>query len=437
MGRCCGRAIGTVAAAVMLLCTTPLCHIRPGAWVPRVLLPLWATSAAQAAMAQAGEDQGSASGNARSETAMSDLARVPGKIRRALFEAQALREEGDFAGAVRVLEECRSKHAEQDHVLLRFHLANALVMAERAAEALEEYQAAIDLDPHFVQSWINLGQVAYTVERFGLAGEAFVRAHQESPAPQAGLLYNAAVAYYLDEQPDQAVRLLLDLTAGGHREPQLEWYRLLLFACLELERIEEVAGSIDRMLELFGEDPEAWRLLYQFAANAGDYRRAAVALTVGDYLEPFGRDELMQAGDLFLAIGVPVQACVFYERALSDSASARELEHLSSAYLASHDRQRAQQTLTRALSQQPTARLWSLQGDLHYMHERYADADEAYRMCSQLDSTRGRAHLMMGRCALELGRREEAIAHLESATRHPPQAGPARELLRRIRASVP
>jgi tetratricopeptide (TPR) repeat protein len=375
-------------------------------------------------------------GSARAQDGSGDLAQVPGSIRRALFEAQALREEGDFAGAAHALEECRRKHPDQDHVLLRFHLANALVMAERPADALGEYQAALDLDPHFAQAWINLGQVAYSLERFGVAGEAFVRAHQESPAPQAGLLYNAAVAYYLDEQADQAVELLLDLTGGGHGEPELEWYRLLLFASLDLERIEDVAVPIDQMLERFGGDPEAWRLLYQYAANAGDFRRAAVALTVGDYLGPFGRDELMQAGDLYLAIGVPAQACVFYERALSDSAAPRELEHLSSAYLASHDEVRAQETLTRALSAQPTARLWSLQGDLHYMQGRYDEAHLAYRTCSRLDSTMGRPHLMMARCVLELGRREEAIAHLEVAKRHPEQAQSAEELLRRIRADI-
>jgi hypothetical protein len=52
-----------------------------------------------------------------------------------------------------------------------------------------------------------------------------------------------------------------------------------------------------------------------------------------------------------------------------------------------------------------------------------------------MDSTKGRPDLMMGYCAYELGRPEDAVAHLERAATFADQEKTALDLLSRIKSA--
>jgi tetratricopeptide (TPR) repeat protein len=350
-------------------------------------------------------------------------------------EAQVLRDSAKAQAAVSVLENCLRDNPEDDHPLLRFHLGTALLEAERYADAIGQFQEVTRLDPSYAEAWLNLGRAAFAAGRYQLAAEGFRRGYEESPAPLPEALYYAGTAHYLAGEPGAAAEILEDLIHANQQKPRKEWYRLLLHTCLQLERDDLAADAQAGLIKHFSADPEAWHMLHEYAAGSGDYRRAALALTVADYLKPLNRDQLLRAGDLYLAIGVPIKACAFYERALADSASVAESERWVSAQMAAHDWPQAQQVLTQALGRSPAAGLWSLQGDLSYMKQDYAASYEAYRECARHDSTRGRPHLMMARCALQLGREQEALRHLAIARDFPAQARSAEELRRQIQSS--
>jgi tetratricopeptide (TPR) repeat protein len=168
------------------------------------------------------------------------------------------------------------------------------------------------------------------------------------------------------------------------------------------------------------------------AAGAGDYRQAVVALTIKGYLVPLTREEQMQLGDLYAVIDVPEEASHRYETAMSDNASTKELERLASAYLAAHDSQAALCTLDRALAMDPTPRLWSLYGDLHFMEKNYEDAYRVYEKSSNMDGAEGRAFLMMAYRAIELGNKDDAKAQLQKAAGYPNQESKALDILGKI-----
>jgi tetratricopeptide (TPR) repeat protein len=65
------------------------------------------------------------------------------------------------------------------------------------------------------------------------------------------------------------------------------------------------------------------------------------------------------------------------------------------------------------------------------MEQRYDEAYDAFSHCWDLDRLNGRAALMLGYCALELGRTDEAIPHLKDAAEFPDYSGNANALLRR------
>lgn len=370
---------------------------------------------------------------AAGDDAIDAVTDVPRKGRVTLFKANAAREDGDIAGAARIIVEFLEKHPDQDHFWLRFHLgANQLELGEREA-AMASFQRTAELEPRFSQGWLSLGQTAYDLGRYAVAAEAIRRGWETSEAKPPYLLYYAAASHILAGEPRRALPLLEDLVSGDRGEPELDWYRALVSAAIDVEEFDRGRRAVDGMLARFPGEADAWELAFQFAASTGDYRQAAVALTVVSYLRPLTREERLQLGNVYATIGVPAEASEWYAAALKDGGEVEEWERLASAYLAAYESEAALATIQQALDREPTVRLWSLLGDLHYMEQEYAAAYDAFGECVAMDPERGRAWLMQGYCALELGRLDAAAAHLERAAGFADHADTARELLKRVR----
>jgi tetratricopeptide (TPR) repeat protein len=370
----------------------------------------------------------------RLERRIDDVASMPAEARVALFEAMQQREDGDPARAVVTILDFLDEHPDLDHFLVRFHLAVGHTQSGNSALALEEYQRSVALEPLFAQGWLNLGELAYGMGRFGVAAEALLRGYEVSDYKEARVLYFAAAAFVMDERPAEAIPHLETLVSGALGEPSLEWYRVLLMAFIDLGDAEKGSAAVDAMLARFANDPEAWRLAFRYAAGVSQYREAAVLLTVAGYLRPLSTEERMTLGDLLLSSGLPAQASACYAAAVTDESSAQDLERLASAYLASYDTDSARTALERALGREPSPRLWSLLGDLCFMDNDHSGAYDAYSRCAEDAPESARAALMMGYCAIQLERNEEAIAALERAAASPEQAGKARQLLDALRA---
>jgi tetratricopeptide (TPR) repeat protein len=78
-------------------------------------------------------------------------------------------------------------------------------------------------------------------------------------------------------------------------------------------------------------------------------------------------------------------------------------------------------------------KLWLLLGELHAMEEEYPEALDAFRESARLDPAAGRAFLMMGYSALQMGRKRDAIEALEKAVEYPRQKEDALRLLEQVR----
>jgi tetratricopeptide (TPR) repeat protein len=353
---------------------------------------------------------------------------------RVVYEAQQLIEKEEYDKAIRILETYIERHADRNHCLLEFTLGNALYLAGDKESCLEHFQAAEEMNPAFAAAWVNLGQVAYDLKRYGLAARALTTGFEvaEEDEKDPDLLYYAAVAHILDGHQERAAPILEALVAGRHGNPAKEWFQALLNIYLDLNREKKAEALIDRMMQLYGDQPETWKLSYRFEASRENYRMAAVALTVYSYLTPLTREETILLGDLFATIGVPLLACIQYERALASGASPEEYERLASAYLAAHRPVQARQTLVEALKERATPTLWSLVGDMNYMEDDFEGAYHAFQESARLDPKGGRAYLMMGYCALQMDEEKLAADALEKAKGFPKQRKVAEELLTRV-----
>ena len=135
------------------------------------------------------------------------------------------------------------------------------------------------------------------------------------------------------------------------------------------------------------------------AASRQDFRQAAVAPTIADYLEPLDPDRLRQLGDLYAACGVPLQAARCYDRALDqasaetepDSAATRrrrgDIARLATAWLAAHDPGTARAILEATTAADPDfGRGWLLLGYAALDQDDVPAARAAWRR-AQADST--------------------------------------------------
>ncbi len=357
--------------------------------------------------------------------------------KKALFRARNRQDEGDFEGAAEVMSGWLEGQPDRAHHLLLFNLALSHFALEQSGLAYEDLTRAVELEPRYGRGWLRLGEAAYELEKYAEAGEAFGRAYDLTPEHTPEILYYAGVSLLMGKEPDGALTTLEKLL-NNHREgADLDWYQALISAGIEAGRPGRVEVFMDHLLADNPSVPRAWELSYQFAAGQEDYRAAAVSLTVTGYLRPLTRGEAVQLGDLYAVISVPVRAARYYEQAMAmpaatasvEAGRGEEFERLASAWLRAHDYDRARATLQTALSEKETVGLWSLLGDLEYLDEDFEAALTAFGHVCELDPDFGRGWLMMGYCAIELGREADARRYLGKAAEYPGQATTARNLL--------
>lgn len=364
-----------------------------------------------------------------------DFDDVPGRARLAMVKASAARDGGRLDEAVDMLLAIVEERPGDDHPLLRYHLGNTLMLADREAEAVTHFTAAVAAEPAFGAAWLGLGQAAYAVEDYATAGDALERAYRHDEDPDPTLLYYAGASLLLAADPAGGARVLEDLVSGAHGPPELDWYRALVSACVDLDDHARGDRAVRSLLAAHPDASEAWRLAFQHAASHGDNLAAAVALRVKSHLAPLDATETVQLADLYRLLDVPVLAGELYASVLDDAAEPEDFERLVATHLAAHDGTAARRVLDAALAEAPTARLWSLLGDLASLEEDYATGRDAFAAAAEMDPDDGRAALMLGWCLLELDESDEAVRHLERARGFPDQAEAADSLLRQARRS--
>ena len=358
--------------------------------------------------------------------------------KKALFRARGKQDDGDFEEAASIMSEWLGGDPERAHPLLLFNLALSHFALEQDRLAYEDLTQAVELEPRYGRGWLRLGEAAYELEKYTEAGEAFWKAYDLTPEHTPEILYYAGVSLLMGKEPERALGALEKLL-NEHREgADLDWYQAMISAGIEAGRPGVVEPFVDRLLEDHPSEARAWELAYQFGIGREDYKAAAVSLTVAGYLRPLSHDETVQLGDLYAMISVPVQAARYYEEAMEvpaadvETGRADEFERLASAWLGAHDHDRARSTLKTALAEKETVGLWSLLGDLEYMDGDFGAALTAFGSACDLDQDFGRGWLMMGYCAIELGRETEARRHLNRAAEYPGTEASARNLLGRV-----
>ncbi len=376
---------------------------------------------------------------------------IPVRVRMVLLQVQPLMEKKAYGSAA---EKVRSflpppnetsgsrqvKNSVYAHYLLYFTLGNCEFLMARYPEAIDAYQAAIQLKPAYPPAWFNLARANYELERFAKAGNCFISGYDRAVEREAQPLYYAASCFNLAQQYDRSRAVFERLLKNHPADVQPAWKGVLVQALLALNQprqalphIEELAGNADsdelgqwqallfsQYMELGMNDrargyateltmtyplePRWWKALAHLETAVGDYRAALVAMTVYRSLIPFSPSEKKLVADLYLQEDIPAKAVPMYASLLADGHDPLIAEKISRCYLKLDRPDRALEWIDRALSQHPGEKLFTMKGDILYEQKRYKDAYTAFEAAVRLKGkTSGRAWLMMGYCALNAG----------------------------------
>ncbi len=376
---------------------------------------------------------------------------IPVRVRMALLQVQPLMEKKAYASAAKKVRSFlpppnetggsgQGKNSVYEHYLLYFTLGNSEFLMARYPEAIDAYQAAIQLKPAYPPAWFNLARANYELERFEKAGDCFISGYEHAVEKAAQPLYHAASSFNLAQQYDKSRVVFERLLKNHPADVKPAWKGVLVQALLALDQprralphIEELAGNaggdergqwqallLSQYMELgmndrarryaaeltmeFPLEPRWWKALAHLETSVGDYRAALVAMTVYGSLIPFSPSEKKLVADLYLQEGIPAKAAPMYASLLADGHDPLIVEKISRCYLKLDRPDRALEWIDRALSQRPGEKLFTLKGDILYELKRYKDAYMAFEAAVRLKGkTAGRAWLMMGYCALNDG----------------------------------
>jgi tetratricopeptide (TPR) repeat protein len=363
--------------------------------------------------------------------AESEAPKLTPEVQKVVYEAQQLMEKKDYLKAEGCLRKFIEKNRKRPHYLVEFTLANCLTMLSgRDKDAVLHYRAAANLYPGFVAAWQNMGKIYFDLNQYDEAGDCLLQAYELSEKNDFSLLYYAAVSYIMAEKGEKALPHLELLASGEVGHPKTEWLEALLKVYMDLKFKEKAFAVVRRLIDENGDDPRWWKILAQLHLQQSDYKPAVAALTVHSYLTPLKKQDVVLLGDLTNAIGVPLRAAAYYEKALSLENNVGDYEKLASAYIGAHRPAKAIEVLDRALEKKPTSGLWFMMGQVLYEEENFDKAYNAFNQSARIDPKSGRAYLMMGYCALQMDKKETARSAFQKACRFPRQEKTAKRLLR-------
>ena len=351
-------------------------------------------------------------------------------VQKVVYDAQQLMEKKDYLKAQGCLKEFIEKHPEKPHYLVEFTLANTLALADKNREALQHYRATVSLYPNFAAAWQNMGKIYFDLKQYDEAGDCLLKGYEHNEKKEPSLLYYAAVSYIMAKKETKALPHLEYLVSGEIGAPKTEWLEALLNVYMDLKLKEKAFAVVRRLIDENGDNPRWWKILAQLHLQQSDYKPAVAALTVHSYLTFLTKQDIMLLGDLNNAIGVPLKAAKYYEKALNLSNNVGDYEKLASAYIGAHRPAKAIEVLDRALEKKPTSKLWFMMGHVLYEEENFDKAYNAFNQSARIDPKSGRAYLMMGYCALQMDKKETARSAFQKACRFPRQEKTAKRLLR-------
>jgi len=372
-------------------------------------------------------------------------------------KVESLIQKGKLQEAVTVLDEFKSKQKGLDsetadkkgytHYYIDFLLGNTCLMCSEADtgkrtawinRAVNAYEQAVEKKPDLAPAWLNLAKCHYDLDQMNKAAFAFVKGYEESPEKNANHLYYGAICYFqsndhvralktfnrlIKQHPDafslawreNYVSILFAMDKNKTALPHVEmlakqftgdkkkkWQEILLYQYLNLKMDKKALAYGKRLTQTDPTEPKWWKAVSHLYLNRNDMKNGLSHLLIYAYLTPPTREEQSLMADLYLSLGIPAQASVFYETILKEKEDLTKIKRIVQAYTAAHEPEKALAWIDRGLARKSDFGLLKQKAAFLYEMERYDKAASVYEQLIQRTKKPGEYLLLLGYCAWNL-----------------------------------
>jgi len=336
---------------------------------------------------------------------------------KALYEAQELIKEDDFAGARQKLLDFVATEPEKIPVILYEMLGFVYSQEDNMEGAREAFKSGHELDPDSENILRNYAIASLQTERFEEAAVLFEKLFDMMEQKDSKILQHAAMSWYQVENLDEAKRLLLRLF-DLPEEPKPDWFKLIINICVELEQMAEAEDWIRQFLRLDPMQAEYWNLLAQMMLDKDDYRGAAGALEISYAVKAPSRGRQWEVlADIYAYLNALLKAAGSLEVALKGKTPDDKYLVLVDAYSRAHRFDTALARIDQLIAVAPTARLYMQKGNLLYDAGRVKAGIQAWDGCIDLDARNDECLFAKGLAQWDLRRWDDAQKTFSDAAR--------------------
>ena len=254
---------------------------------------------------------------------------------------------------------------------------------------LKNLRLCVNLTPikELKQRWvIDLAGMLLEDELISEAREVMAKSRLMSPSLSPDLRYHGAMLWLQLNQPKQALPILEAICSS---RPKYSWLVSLIKTEVEVNRNSKAQKGLDRLLALYPERPDAWRLAVWLARDQSDFEKAAAAMDVVVRLERATPDQRKEAQVKELSLyyhmaGVPMKAAQALEQALDVNATAEDHDRIKEIYLSGKRYEPALEQAKAALRLEPSAERWCSVGDITFLMRLFEESANAYETALKL-----------------------------------------------------
>lgn len=337
-----------------------------------------------------------------------------------------LQEEGDVAGARKILESINLKRAKP------YGRARILQMLGTMAATDEEYEKALEylercvaedaLQPEDqLRSLYLVGQLQTMLERYDDAIVTLESWISQVETPAASSYYTLAVTYYQAERPSDAIETIKKAVELSS-EPREAWYRLLLSLHLERSEYVEALAVLDDVILAYPKKAY-WSQMAAVYAQLDEMNKSLAVQQLAKS-EGFvtGSRDLTRVAQMFMVEGLPHRGAEVMKQGIEDGSiekTEQAYQTLSDTLLQSREWEEALEPLSMAAELHKNGSLYVRLAQVNLQLGRWAAARSSLNLAFEKGdlADEGQAHILFGIAAANDKKWKASVAAFKRASR--------------------
>ena len=351
-----------------------------------------------------------------------------------LAKAQEAVEAKDYAAALKVLDDMKSRHDRDRYKLNSYEVANLYATYAFIYYTQEKYNDAIRANEMVIrQPEIPLGleintrytiaQLYFVVEKYPQAVKALENWFKVEPNPSPDAYMLLAQGYYQLKQYNKALNAVergMKVAENKGREPKEQWYLLMRALYFEKDDNRKVAWTLEELVKRWPKK-QYFVQLSNIYAQLNNTRRQLSAHDIAYTGYKLDKEsELLNMGYLYMGNDIPYQGAQVLEKGLKSKlirSRSRNYLTLSQAYTVAQENAKALPHMETAAKLADNGETWARLADVYYDSERYKDALKAAQTALKKGGVKRpeNTYVIMGMTLFNLDRFDEAKTQFRKA----------------------